>query len=215
MAPARPRTRRITRLPAPSENRIWNRLIVSARAQGAWPGSCPAAGDGRSPAPVRIFVVTGGSWNPDGRRAQAGGRMNRIRRRVSAAVNPVSTAVTRWWCHSALRHMLTGHGRRRGRAAFPRPAGTTQESRRPGCGRRSRRTLACRACTPATERKPPATKGNQQHDRSSGEDAHKQPSSPLGITLAARLAGLRANMPAGWKCSTASEDWRTESDPMS
>ena len=36
--------------------------------------------------------------------------MNRIRRRVSAAVNPVSTAATRWWCHSALRHMLTGHG---------------------------------------------------------------------------------------------------------
>jgi hypothetical protein len=36
--------------------------------------------------------------------------MNPIRRRVNAAVNPVSTAVTRWWCHSALRHMLTGHG---------------------------------------------------------------------------------------------------------
>ena len=36
--------------------------------------------------------------------------MNRIRRRVSAAVNPVSTAVTRWWCHSALRHWLTGYG---------------------------------------------------------------------------------------------------------
>jgi hypothetical protein len=36
--------------------------------------------------------------------------MNRIRRRVSAAVNPVSTAATRWWCHSALRHMLTGYG---------------------------------------------------------------------------------------------------------
>ena len=36
--------------------------------------------------------------------------MSRIRRRASAAVNPVSTAVTRWWCHSALRHMLTGHG---------------------------------------------------------------------------------------------------------
>jgi hypothetical protein len=30
--------------------------------------------------------------------------------RVRAAVNPVSTAVTRWWCHSALRHLLTGHG---------------------------------------------------------------------------------------------------------
>ena len=36
--------------------------------------------------------------------------MNRIRRRVSAAVNPVSTAATRWWCHSAMRHMLTGYG---------------------------------------------------------------------------------------------------------
>lgn len=36
--------------------------------------------------------------------------MNQIRRRVSAAVNPVSTAATRWWCHSALRHMLTGYG---------------------------------------------------------------------------------------------------------
>jgi hypothetical protein len=36
--------------------------------------------------------------------------MNRIGRRISAAVNPVSTAVTRWWCHSALRHMMTGYG---------------------------------------------------------------------------------------------------------
>lgn len=36
--------------------------------------------------------------------------MTGIRRRVNAAVNPVSTAFTRWWCHSALRHMLTGHG---------------------------------------------------------------------------------------------------------
>src|ERR1700683_4093728 len=43
-------------------------------------------------------------------RAQAGGRMNRIRRRVNAAVSPVSTAVTGWWCHSAWRHVLTGHG---------------------------------------------------------------------------------------------------------
>jgi len=39
--------------------------------------------------------------------------MNQVRRRVSAAVNPVSTAATRWWCHSALRHMLTGYGRER------------------------------------------------------------------------------------------------------
>jgi hypothetical protein len=36
--------------------------------------------------------------------------MNRIGRRISAAVNPVSTAATGWWCHSAIRHMLTGHG---------------------------------------------------------------------------------------------------------
>jgi hypothetical protein len=35
--------------------------------------------------------------------------MNNIRCRVSAAVNPVSTAVTRW-CYSATRHLLTGHG---------------------------------------------------------------------------------------------------------
>jgi hypothetical protein len=36
--------------------------------------------------------------------------MTRIQRRVRAAVNPVSTAFTRWWCHSVLRHLLTGHG---------------------------------------------------------------------------------------------------------
>jgi hypothetical protein len=36
--------------------------------------------------------------------------MSRIGRRVRTAVNPVSTAVTGWWCHSAMRHMLTGHG---------------------------------------------------------------------------------------------------------
>ena len=36
--------------------------------------------------------------------------MNRIGRRVRAAVNPVSTAAARWWCHSAVRHMLTGYG---------------------------------------------------------------------------------------------------------
>ena len=36
--------------------------------------------------------------------------MNRLRRRVSAAVNPWSTAASRWWCQSALRHLLTGYG---------------------------------------------------------------------------------------------------------
>jgi hypothetical protein len=29
---------------------------------------------------------------------------------MRAAVNPVSTAATGWWCHSALRHRLTGYG---------------------------------------------------------------------------------------------------------
>jgi hypothetical protein len=36
--------------------------------------------------------------------------MSKIGRRVRAAVNPVSTAATRWWCLSAPRRMLTGHG---------------------------------------------------------------------------------------------------------
>jgi hypothetical protein len=35
--------------------------------------------------------------------------MNRIWRHVCAAINPVSTAATWWWCHSALRHALTGY----------------------------------------------------------------------------------------------------------
>jgi hypothetical protein len=37
-------------------------------------------------------------------------KVSEIGRRVRAAVNPVSTAATGWWCHSALRHALTGHG---------------------------------------------------------------------------------------------------------
>lgn len=36
--------------------------------------------------------------------------MPNIGRRVRAAVNPVSTAATGWWCRSGLRHMLTGYG---------------------------------------------------------------------------------------------------------
>ena len=38
------------------------------------------------------------------------GTMKGVERRLRAAVNPVSTAVTGWWCHSVLRHTLTGHG---------------------------------------------------------------------------------------------------------
>ena len=47
--------------------------------------------------------------------------MNRIRRRVSAAVNPVSTAAARWWCRSALRHMLNGYGPTAGSGAVHPP----------------------------------------------------------------------------------------------
>jgi hypothetical protein len=36
--------------------------------------------------------------------------MNPIERRLRAALNPASTAITRWWCQSAVRHLLTGHG---------------------------------------------------------------------------------------------------------
>jgi hypothetical protein len=36
--------------------------------------------------------------------------MNAIERRLRAAVNPVSTAITGWWCQSAVRRLLTGHG---------------------------------------------------------------------------------------------------------
>jgi hypothetical protein len=36
--------------------------------------------------------------------------MSRIGRRIRAAVNPASTTLTGWWCHSALRRRLTGYG---------------------------------------------------------------------------------------------------------
>ena len=36
--------------------------------------------------------------------------MSRLRRPVSAALNRVSTVAARWWCHPALRHLLTGYG---------------------------------------------------------------------------------------------------------
>ena len=36
--------------------------------------------------------------------------MNLIGRRIRAAVNPLSSAFSRWWCHSAVRHLLTGYG---------------------------------------------------------------------------------------------------------
>jgi len=66
--------------------------------------------------------------------------MSPIERRLRAAVNPVSTAVASWWCHSALRHMLTGYGPtarqrrliRRGRisGAGHRPSAEQMKARR-------------------------------------------------------------------------------------
>jgi aminoglycoside 6'-N-acetyltransferase I len=37
-----------------------------------------------------------------------------VERRVRALVNPWSSALTRWWCHSAVRFALTGYGQRAG-----------------------------------------------------------------------------------------------------
>jgi len=39
--------------------------------------------------------------------------MSTVERRVRAMINPWSTAFARWWCHSAARFTLTGHGPRR------------------------------------------------------------------------------------------------------
>ena len=36
--------------------------------------------------------------------------MSKVGRRVRSAVNPVSTAATRWWCQSVVRRVATGHG---------------------------------------------------------------------------------------------------------
>ena len=39
-----------------------------------------------------------------------GVRTSQIGHLVRTVVNPVSTAATRWWCHSALRRAVTGYG---------------------------------------------------------------------------------------------------------
>ncbi len=72
--------------------------------------------------------------------------MSGIGRRVRTAVNPASTAFARWWCHSAMRHTLTGYGptakqRRLTRHGVIRGDGFTpsveqMKARRAGPGRR-------------------------------------------------------------------------------
>jgi hypothetical protein len=72
--------------------------------------------------------------------------MNPIERRLRAVVNPASTAITRWWCQSALRHLLTGRGpsarqRRLIRIHRKPPRGATRAAPRP----------AARAADPSAE----------------------------------------------------------------
>ena len=37
-------------------------------------------------------------------------KMHEAERRLRAMINPLSSAFTRWWCHSAARYILTGYG---------------------------------------------------------------------------------------------------------
>ena len=80
--------------------------------------------------------------------------MNQIRRSVSAAVNPVSTAATRWWCHSALRHMLTGYGSAARQRQLIRHGHWTVNGRRvniPSYQVRPGDVIAIKASTPASQ----------------------------------------------------------------
>jgi AcrR family transcriptional regulator len=75
-------------------------------------------------------------------RSQAGVRMSRIGRRVRAAVNPVSTAATGWWCHSALRHMLTGYGPTASQRRLIRRRMNQSAGRTPSAGQMKARAAA-------------------------------------------------------------------------
>jgi hypothetical protein len=68
--------------------------------------------------------------------------MSRIGRRVRAAVNPVSTAATGWWCHSALRHMLTGYGPTARQRRFIRRGMNQSAGRTPSAGQMKARAAA-------------------------------------------------------------------------
>jgi hypothetical protein len=65
-----------------------------------------------------------------------GNRVNRLRRQVSAAVNPLSTAATRWRCHSALRHLLTGYGPTARQRRFTKRGTPVISPRTPAAGSR-------------------------------------------------------------------------------
>jgi hypothetical protein len=67
--------------------------------------------------------------------------MSRIGRRIRAAVNPASTALTRWWCHSALR-WLTGYGPTARRRRFIRREMTQTANRTPSADQMKARAAA-------------------------------------------------------------------------
>jgi hypothetical protein len=50
--------------------------------------------------------------------------MSEFERRVRAAVNPMSTRATRWWCHSSLRFLLAGQWPTARRRQLMRPSVT-------------------------------------------------------------------------------------------
>lgn len=57
-------------------------------------------------------------------------------RRLRAALNPLSTALSRWWCSSAVRRIMTGYGptasqrRSVGRRSMPAAATVSAEEMR-------------------------------------------------------------------------------------
>ena len=68
--------------------------------------------------------------------------MHEVERRLQMMINPLSSAFTRWWCHSAARYILTGYGKGSGRVlrrvregsratSIPEPAGNAVTSGHP------------------------------------------------------------------------------------
>jgi hypothetical protein len=80
--------------------------------------------------------------------------MNAIERRLRAAVNPMSTAITGWWCHSAVRHLLTGHGPSASRRRLIRISRRAARAAAQGAARAAARAAAQgadRAAAPSAE----------------------------------------------------------------
>ena len=89
----------------------------------------------------------GGSW-VQAEPLSSGGRVSRVRRHIHAAVNPISTAATRWWCRSALRHMLTGYGPMTRQRRLIRHGMIRGGVRTPSAVRRRARARRSTSCSP-------------------------------------------------------------------